>query len=93
MDTFFFVIYSFYSLHVWESLAWVDQLHNKRETMSKRPPLCTTGKIALAGKRNCERQLLDRKQRERDRRDLAAWQRRGGGGSAVVMPSVIAAAA
>ena len=31
--------------------------------MSKRPPLCTTGKIALAGKRNRERQLLDRKQR------------------------------
>ena len=38
--------------------------------MSKRPPLCTTGKIALAGKRNRERQLLDREQRERDRRDL-----------------------
>ncbi len=38
--------------------------------MSKRPPLCTTGKIALAGKRNREHQLLDREQRERDRRDL-----------------------
>ena len=35
--------------------------------MSKRPPL---GKLALAGKRNHERQLLDREQRERDRRDL-----------------------
>ncbi len=38
--------------------------------MSKRPPLCTTGKIALAGKRNRERQLLDREQREHYRRDL-----------------------
>ena len=36
--------------------------------MSKRPPL---GKLALAGKkRNRERQLLDRKRREHDRRDL-----------------------
>ncbi len=61
--------------------------------MSKRPPLCTTGKIALAGKRNPERQLLDRKQRERDCRDLAAWRRRGGDGSAVVTPSAIVAAA
>ena len=45
--------------------------HNKGETMSKRPPLGTTGKLALAGKRNraCP-QLLDCKQRERDRRDL-----------------------
>ncbi len=61
--------------------------------MSKRPPLCTTGKIALAGKRNRERQLLDREQHERDHRDLAAWRRRGGGGSVVVTPSAIAAAA
>ncbi len=38
--------------------------------MSKRPPLGTTGKLAFAGKRNRARQLLDRKQRERDRRDL-----------------------
>jgi hypothetical protein len=35
--------------------------------MSKRPPL---GKLALAVKRNRERQLLDRERRERDRRDL-----------------------
>ena len=36
--------------------------------MSKRPaPL---GNLALAGKRNRERQLLDRERRERDRRDL-----------------------
>ena len=35
--------------------------------MSKRPPLGTTGKLVLAGKRNRVRQLLDRKQRERDR--------------------------
>ena len=35
--------------------------------MSKRPPL---GKLALAGKRNRERQLLDRERRERNRRDL-----------------------
>ena len=35
--------------------------------MSKRPPL---GKLALAGKRNRERQLLDRERRECDRRDL-----------------------
>jgi hypothetical protein len=38
--------------------------------MSKRPPLCTPGKLALAGKRNRACQLLDREQRERDRRDL-----------------------
>jgi hypothetical protein len=38
--------------------------------MSKRPPLGTTGKLALAGKRSCVRQLLEREQRERDRRDL-----------------------
>ncbi len=38
--------------------------------MSKRPPLGTTGKLALAGKRNRARQLLDREQHERDRRDL-----------------------
>jgi hypothetical protein len=38
--------------------------------MPKRPPLCTTGKLALAGKRNRARQLLDREQRERNRRDL-----------------------
>jgi hypothetical protein len=43
-------------------------IHNKGETMSKRPPL---GKLALAaGKRSRARQLLDREQRERDRRDL-----------------------
>ena len=44
--------------------------HNKGETMSKRPPLGTTGKLALAGNRNRARQLLDREQRERDLRDL-----------------------
>jgi len=38
--------------------------------MSKRPPLGTTGKLALAGKRNRARQLLDGEQCERDRRDL-----------------------
>ena len=48
--------------------------------MSKRPPLGPTGKLALAGKRSRERQLLDREQRERDRRDLlslAAGRRPG----------------
>jgi hypothetical protein len=44
--------------------------HNKGETMSKRLPLGTTGKLALAGKRSRARQLLEREQRERDRRDL-----------------------
>ena len=38
--------------------------------MSKRPPAKTTGKLALAGKRKQERQILGREQRERDRRDL-----------------------
>ena len=39
--------------------------------MSKRQPLGTTGKLALAaGKRSRARQLLDREQRKRDRRDL-----------------------
>ena len=38
--------------------------------MSKRPPPGTTGKLALAGKHNRARQLIDRKQRERNRRDL-----------------------
>ncbi len=45
---------------------------NKGETLSKRPPVNTntTGKLALAGKRKQVRQILDREQRERDRRDL-----------------------
>jgi hypothetical protein len=39
--------------------------------MLKRPPLGTTGgKLALAGKCSRARQLLEREQRERDRRDL-----------------------
>jgi len=38
--------------------------------MSKRPPLGTSGKLALAGKRKLVRQLLDREQRERNRRGL-----------------------
>ena len=38
--------------------------------MSKRPPLGTTGKLALAGKCSRARQLLDREQRERNHRDL-----------------------
>jgi hypothetical protein len=39
--------------------------------MSKRPPMAnTTGKLALAGKRKQARQILDRKHRERNRRDL-----------------------
>jgi hypothetical protein len=45
-------------------------IHNKGETMPKRPPLGTTGKLALVGKRNRARQLLDREQRQHDRRDL-----------------------
>ena len=45
-------------------------IHNKGETMSKRPPLGTTGKLALAGKHNRACQLLDREQCERNRRDL-----------------------
>jgi hypothetical protein len=38
--------------------------------MLKRPPLGTTGKLELAGKPNRAHQLLDREQRERNRRDL-----------------------
>jgi len=38
--------------------------------MSKRPPLGTTGKLALAGKHNRARQLLDHEQREHNCRDL-----------------------
>ncbi len=38
--------------------------------MSKRPPLGTSGKLALASKRNLARQLLDCEQRERDCRGL-----------------------
>ena len=38
--------------------------------MSKRPPANTTGKLALAGKLKQARQILDREQRELDRRDL-----------------------
>ncbi len=45
-------------------------IHYKGETVSKRPPLGTTGKLALAGKCNRARQLLDCKQRQRDCRDL-----------------------
>jgi hypothetical protein len=43
---------------------------NEGETMSKRPPANTTGKLALADKRKQARQIFDREQRERDRRDL-----------------------
>jgi hypothetical protein len=45
-------------------------IHNIGETMSKRPPLGTTGKLALAGNHNPARQLLDCEQRQCDRRDL-----------------------
>jgi hypothetical protein len=38
--------------------------------MSKRPPPNTAGKLALAGKRKQARLVMDRKQRECDRRDL-----------------------
>jgi hypothetical protein len=38
--------------------------------MSKRPPLGTSGKPALAGKRKLARQLLDHEQRECDHRGL-----------------------
>ena len=38
--------------------------------MSRRPPLVTTGKLALAGKHNCAHQLLDHEQHEHDCRDL-----------------------
>jgi hypothetical protein len=38
--------------------------------MSKRPPLGTSGKLALAGKRKLARQLFDREQQERNRRGL-----------------------
>jgi len=38
--------------------------------MSKRPPPNTAGKLALAGKRKQARSVMDREQRERDRRDL-----------------------
>jgi hypothetical protein len=38
--------------------------------MSKRPPLGTSGKLALAGKHKLARQLLDHEQRERNRRGL-----------------------
>jgi len=41
--------------------------------MSKRPPLVTTGKLALASKRSRAHQLLDREQHERDRRDLLSF--------------------
>ena len=43
---------------------------NKGETMSKRPPANSTGKLALAGKRKQAHQILDCKQRERDSRAL-----------------------
>ncbi len=38
--------------------------------MLNRPPLGTSGKLALAGKRKLARQLLDHEQRERDCRGL-----------------------
>ncbi len=38
--------------------------------MSKSPPANTTGKLALACKCKQARQILDREQRKRDRRDL-----------------------
>jgi hypothetical protein len=38
--------------------------------MSKRPPLGTSGKLVLPGKRKLACQLFDREQREHDHRDL-----------------------
>ena len=43
---------------------------NKGETMSKRPPANSTGKLALASKHKQAHQILDCKQRERDSRAL-----------------------
>ena len=48
----------------------VPSICNKGETMSKRPPANTTGKLALAGKHKQAHQILDREQRECNRRDL-----------------------
>jgi len=64
----FFIIYSIYSLG--SVRLGVPSICNKGDTMSKSPPANTTGKLALACKCKQARQILDREQRKRDRRDL-----------------------
>ena len=44
--------------------------HNKGLTMSKMPPMATSGKLANASKRKHARQVLESEQRQRDRREL-----------------------
>jgi len=44
--------------------------HNKGLTMSKMPPMATSGKIANASTLKHARQVLESKQRQRDRREL-----------------------
>ncbi len=44
--------------------------HNKGLTMSKMPPIATSGKLANASKRKHARQVLESKQRQCDRREL-----------------------
>jgi hypothetical protein len=48
----------------------VPSICNKGETMSKRLPANTTGKLVLAGKHKQARQILDREQWECNRRNL-----------------------
>ena len=44
--------------------------HNKGLTMSKMPPMVTTGKLANASKRKHAHQVLESEQRQLDRREL-----------------------
>ncbi len=57
--------------------------------MSKRPPAKTTGKLALAGKRKQEHQILGREQRERDRRDLLLLSLVGKNSSVASVPETV----
>ena len=47
--------------------------HNKGLTMSKMPPMATSGKLANNSKRKHARQVLESKQRQHDGRYGQAW--------------------
>jgi hypothetical protein len=46
--------------------------HNKGLTMSKMPPMATSGKLANSSKRKHARQVLKSEQRQRDHRELVS---------------------
>ena len=47
-----------------------NRLHNKGLTMSKMPPMATSGKLVNASKRKHARQVLESEQQQHDCREL-----------------------